>query len=120
VAEQSEPESFATLVLPLARDYGSPQLTAVENVSAVLDKLENRDKSKPLDEDAVWAVLHEVIADLNIKKKSLLTLPLRHALTARKVSDRDVRGKRNGESRAQGPRPLQKNPAASWPVRCAV
>jgi hypothetical protein len=67
----------------------------VDSVGTVLTELEARieaNPSRPLDEDTCWDAIHAALDQLNIRRKSDLTLPLRHALTGRKVREREWRG----------------------------
>lgn len=60
----------------------------MDTVGTVLEELETIIRSNPgvpLDEDMCWDAIHSALDILKIKRKSDLTLPLRHALTGRKV-----------------------------------
>lgn len=56
-------------------------------METVIQELEAAtERNSELDADLCWEVLNTAVAKLGMKRKSDLMLPVRHALTARKVS----------------------------------
>jgi hypothetical protein len=77
-----EPHSF---MLPASSNAAD---STVDGVRTVFDILQQRTASgELLNDDMGWDAIHAARAKLGLKKNSDITLPLRHALTGRKVSN---------------------------------